>query len=80
MEQTDEIFYITENSGTIKVYKEIIEFADDLSTCIHCKQEIEMGNRKMQMIYLAQKEKLLQTVKNNNWAGQFYSKYLSDIL
>ena len=52
MEQTDEIFYITENSGTIKVYKEIIEFADDLSTCIHCKQEIEMGNRKMQMIYL----------------------------
>ena len=30
-------FYITENSGTIKVYKEIIEFADDLSTCIHCK-------------------------------------------
>lgn len=72
--------HITEDSVTFDIYKEIIEFADNLDACIHCKQEIEMGNRKMQMIYLAQKEKLLQTVKNNNWAGQFYSKYLSDIL
>lgn len=71
--------YITENPKMFEMYKEIIEFADNLDACIHCKQEVEMGNQKMQMIYLMQKEKLLQKVKNNNWAGQFYTKYLTEI-
>lgn len=71
---------IMDDKNRTGVYKDLIDFADNLDAWMHCKGEVNRGNSVMEALLMSQKNSLIQKVKKYDWATQFYQEYLMGLL